>query len=130
MIALDTNVLIRYLTQDDKEQSAKANKLFEQKLSIKSPGFISLIVLLEVSWVLMSCYKQDKQALIKIIAHLLSTKQLIVEHSEVAYKALNSYMASNGDFSDALIYQVSCHHQCSKMVTFDKKAVNLGMTLL
>lgn len=84
MIALDTNVVIRYLAQDDARQSAAATRLIEKSLSTAKPGFISLIVLCEIAWVLADCYGADKARILAVIEGLLGSKQLVVESAEVA----------------------------------------------
>ena len=131
MIGLDTNVIIRYITQDDHGQSAQATQFIETELSDKEPGYITLITLVEVVWVLESCYQQSSDTIIAVIQQLLTTSQLVVEQTDVAYIALKRM--SDGDkvdFSDALIAVISEKEGCQKVVTFDKKATKVGMTLL
>jgi predicted nucleic-acid-binding protein len=127
MIGLDTNVVIRYLTQDDSKQSAIANRLIESELSDKCLGFITHIVLVEVIWVLESCYDQKKEALVSVIESLLTTKQIIIDRAEVVHLALKRYRAGNADFSDALILAVCDASGCERTATFDKKAATIGM---
>ncbi|MDZ7924954.1 MAG: type II toxin-antitoxin system VapC family toxin [Marinagarivorans sp.] len=127
MIGLDTNVVIRYLTQDDKKQSAIANQLIESELSESNLGYITLITLVEITWVLESCYDQKKSALVSIIESLLSIKQIMVERTDIAYLALKQYRDGNADFSDALISMTCIDAGCNKIVTFDKKAATVGM---
>jgi predicted nucleic-acid-binding protein len=131
MIGLDTNVLIRYITQDDEVQAPKATTLIETQLSLKAPGFITLITLVEVSWVLESCYGQSQQSILDILQGLLTTKQLLVERADMAYLALKRCIAAPGsDFSDALIATISAEQGCRQTFTFDKKARSVGMELL
>ncbi len=131
MIGLDTNVVIRYLVQDDKKQSAAATRFIEKSLTTDNPGYISQITLCEIVWVLQRCYGVNKQQVREIIEGLLTTKQLIVEGVEVAWKALRAFDANNADFCDALIGQANIHNGCGQTVTFDKKAANLpGFHLL
>jgi predicted nucleic-acid-binding protein len=130
MIGLDTNVIIRYLTQDDKKQAAKANKLIDNELSASSPGFITLITLVEVVWVLESCYGQPKEKVIEIIHSLLTTKQLLLESADLAYMALKRFVAGGADFSDALIAVISENKGCETVATFDKKGKSVGMLVL
>ena len=131
MIGLDTNVVIRYLVQDDKKQSAAATRFIEKSLSTDVPGYINHITLCEIVWVLQRCYDVTEQQLRDIIEGLLTTKQLIVENVEVAWKALRAYDASSADFCDALIGQANIHSGCEHTVTFDKKAASLpGFDLL
>lgn len=130
MIGLDSNILIRYLTQDDKKQAAKANALIDEKLTLQEPGYITLINLVEVIWVLETCYKQSKDDLVEILHGLLTTRQLLIESADIAYLALKRFTAGKVDFSDALIKVISERNGCSCFFTFDKKATSIGMTLL
>lgn len=125
MIGLDTNVVIRYLVQDDKKQSAAATRFIEKSLTTDVPGYINHITLCEIVWVLQRCYDVTNQQLRDIIEGLLTTKQLIVENVEVAWKALRAYDANSADFCDALIGQANIHRGCEHTVTFDKKAASL-----
>ena len=130
MIGLDTNVVIRYLTQDDARQAAKANKLIEQQLSPKSPGFITVITMVEIVWVLESCYRQNRDDISRVLYSLLTTKQLVVECADKVYLALRRYGNAKADLSDALIAIIAEQEGCERVVTFDKQAVNVGMELL
>jgi len=130
LIGLDTNVLVRYLTQDDKKQSAKVNALIENELTAQNPGFITAITLVEVVWVLESCYDQSKEGVLNVLHALLTTKQLVVEKADKVYMAMRRFANGNADFSDALITIFSEQEGCSRVVTFDKRAVNVGMELL
>jgi predicted nucleic-acid-binding protein len=130
MIGLDTNIIIRYLTQDDKKQSKLATQLIEQTLSTEFPGFITLLTLVEISWVLESCYGSSKADVSKLLSDLLVSKQLLIERKDMAYIAIKRCKASNADFSDALITVISELEGCKKMFTFDKKAQTVGMEIL
>ena len=130
MIGLDTNVVIRYLTQDDPKQSKKASQLIENQLSAKEPGFITLIALVEIVWVLESCYDQKKDDILTVLQSLLTTRQLRVERADIVYLAMKRYSGASCDYSDALITVVSEQENCSQVMTFDKKAITGGMSLL
>lgn len=130
MIGLDTNIIIRYITQDDVKQSRLATHLIESKLSVKNPGFITLLSLVEISWVLDSCYELKKIDIINILSELLISKELLVERKDAAYMAIKRCKASNADFSDTLIAVVSELEGCEKIVTFDKRAQKVGMEIL
>jgi predicted nucleic-acid-binding protein len=125
VIGLDTNVIVRYVTQDDARQSAAASKLFERTLTIERPGFVGLITLCEVAWVLADCYDADKPRTAAVIAGLLGSRQLVVEEAEVVWKALRAWEKSSADFSDALLGQVLLARGCEKVVTFDRAASRL-----
>ncbi len=131
MIGLDTNVVIRYLVQDDKRQSAAATRFIENSLTTDAPGYINHVTLCEIIWVLQRCYGVKKAQVREIIKALLGTKQLIVENVEVTWKALRAFDAKNADFCDALIGQVNIHSGCEHTVTFDKRAASFsGFDLL
>lgn len=130
MIALDTNVIVRYITQDDSKQAAKANKLIEKSLSVRKPGYITLVTLVEIVWVLDSCYEQPKRSILNVIFALLTTRQLVVERADSVYIAMKRYGSGKADFSDAVISVIAENDGCDSIVTFDKKAVSVGMVLL
>ncbi|HCU26139.1 MAG TPA: hypothetical protein DF383_14080, partial [Deltaproteobacteria bacterium] len=67
MIAIDTNVLIRYLVQDHLQQAKKAAQLIEQLETTRSLAFLSDIVLCEVVWVLQSCYQESRERIAEIL---------------------------------------------------------------
>lgn len=125
MIGLDTNVIVRYVTQDDARQSAAASRLFERILTTEQPGFVGLVTLCEVAWVLADCYDAGKARIAAVIEGLLSSRQLVVEEAEVVWKALRTWDKSSADFSDALLGQVLRARGCKKVVTFDKAAARL-----
>lgn len=102
MIGLDTNVLVRYIAQDDPKQSPIATKLITS-LTTENPGFISQVSLVELVWVMQSCYKASKPEVVAILETLLSTRELLVENTEIAIKALKIFETSKADFSDCLI---------------------------
>lgn len=122
MIGLDTNVLVRYIAQDDIKQSARATELMNS-LSAENPGFVSQIALVELVWVLENCYKSTKAEVVAILETLLRTRELLVENAEVAIQALNVFAQSKADFSDCLMERASRHAGCEYSVSFDKSAV-------
>ena len=130
MIGLDTNIIVRYVVQDDPAQSSRVNGLMESRLSVREPGFITLIVLIEMVWVLESSYRQPKKVILKVIRSLLATRQLLIERADIVHKASSLYEAANADFSDAVIFLLSQDAGCTDCYTFDKKARRIGMTLL
>ncbi len=121
MIGIDTNVLVRYLVQDDPAQSAKATDLIEQQCSLSSPGRISIIVLCELAWVLIGAYKYDKKLVVKVLEQLITTVEFSIENERVVSKAINNYKIGNADFSDYLIVNSNKQAGCVKTYTFDKK---------
>ena len=130
MIGLDTNILVRYITQDEPAQSAAATRLIESRITAENPGFVALITLIELVWVLGSCYQQSRQELTAVLRLLISTRQLLVERPDIAHQAIQRYESGNGDFSDAVICIINAEYGCDKTLTFDKKAKTAGMTIL
>lgn len=122
MIGLDTNVLIRYLVQDDPRQAEQASSYIESNCTDDSPCFIGQIVLCELAWVLESNYNQDREQIASIIEQLLQVGQLEVMEPEVVWRALTDYKNSSADFPDHLLARVNESRGCDVTVTFDKKA--------
>ena len=127
MIGLDTNVLVRYIAQDDKVQSRRATTLIEKECSASMPGYVGLVVLAEVVWVSESRYDASREEIAQIVRRLLSIRQLIVQDAEVAWKALRAFETGKADFADCLIERTAFAAGCVRTMTFDKRA---GMTLL
>ena len=131
MIGIDTNVLVRYLVQDDPKQSAVATRFIEGRLTTENPGFVSTITLCEIAWVLADSYGADRKRIRDAMEGLLATKQLVIERSELVWKALRAWEGVPADFSDALIGQLAIAHGGEKTVTFDRTAARLpGFELL
>ena len=134
MIGLDTNVLIRYLTQDDPKQAARATRLIDEDLSIAEPGFISLVVLVETYWVLKRLYSASGDELLAAVEDLLSMPRFHLDRRDVvaaAVQFMKAVQGSKAGFVDVLIAQLAAAQGCSRTVTFDKAAVrSAGMVLL
>ena len=130
MIGLDTNVLVRYVVQDDPKQALKATTLIES-LSSEQPGFISLVSIVELVWVIQGCYSASKEDIVAVLDRLLRVKTIFVENAEVVLKAVRSYAIANADFADCLIERSGQHASCLHTLTFDRKAAKLaGMQLI
>ena len=95
MIGIDTNVLIRYIAQDELAQAKKATALIEAECSEANPGFIGLIVLVEVVWVSEGCYAALREDVVKIVRQLLDARQLVVQEAETVWQALRSFASSS-----------------------------------
>lgn len=126
MIGLDTNVVVRYLAQDDPRQSAAATRLFEKTLSPENPGFVSVVTVCEIAWVLADCYRADRERIHAVIEGLLGSKQIQVQSGEVVWKALRAWQGSAADFSDALIGELALAEGADRTMTFDKAAGKLA----
>jgi len=122
MIGLDTNVLVRYITQDDEEQAALAGDWIEYHCSVESPGWISVIVLCEIVWVLTRAYGYDKATVQSVLKCIFLACELAVEQQDHAWAALRDHAKGNADFSDYLIAHMNRSAGCEYTVTFDRKA--------
>ena len=122
MIGLDTNVIVRYLAQDDVRQAAMATRLIEGSLSAEARGFVSIITLAEVVWVMISNYRAARTAVADIVEGLLTAPQLAIEKADVIWRALRAFRESKADFSDAVIVELGRDAGCAKTVTFDRRS--------
>lgn len=133
MIGLDTNVLVRYLAQDDARQSAIATRLIENGLNAATPGFISLVVLVELCWVLKRLYGATELELIDTATDLLGSACFQVESRAVVQTVVQRMrmLKSKGGFTAHLIVEIAKTQGCTHTVSFDKAAVrSAGMQLL
>lgn len=130
MIGLDTNVLVRYLAQDDPRQSAAAVHLIEEVCSEAQPGFITAVALAELVWVLQECYHSAKAEIVAILERILRTRQLVVDEAETVWKAVRLFERGSADFADCLIERIGASHECEYTATFDKGAAKSGMRLI
>ena len=130
MIGLDTNVLMRYLAQDDARQSAQATRLIES-LSPQQPGFVGMVILVELAWVLESCYEASHATITATLDRLLRTKSLVLENPETVARALRLFGAGHKDFADCLIACSATAAGCGLVYSFDKAAIRqAGMAAL
>jgi predicted nucleic-acid-binding protein len=118
LIALDTNVLVRYLTQDDAAQASKAAKLIDH--ASPTSLFLSNIVLCEMVWVLDSRYGFTESEISDVLEEILQTSQFSFEDKAMLWEAANEYRTGKGDFSDYLIARIGHASGCSETVTFDR----------
>jgi len=122
MIGLDTNVLLRYLVQDDPLQSPRATEIITRRLSEQEPGFVSLVTILEVVWVLKSLYKRSRQEIANDVEMILAADTLEVQNEQEVYHAVVALRNGTGIFEDALIGALGTWRGCSATLTFDEKA--------
>ena len=119
MIGLDTNVLVRYLTQDDPAQAKKAIRTIEAGASEDSAFFITSVVMCELVWVLESAYGYGQEQLVPVLEQILRTRQFRFEDKDLHSQALNDYR-TGGDFSDHLIGRIGTRAGCLHTLTFDR----------
>jgi len=122
MMGLDTNVLLRYLAQDHPKQSPRATEIIERRLTEQEPGFVSLVTILEIVWVLKSLFKRSRQEIANDLEMLLAADTLEVQNEQEVYLAVVSLRNGVGTFEDALIGSLGAWRGCSATLTFDEDA--------
>jgi predicted nucleic-acid-binding protein len=126
VIGLDTNIVVRYLAQDDARQSQIASEIFEHTLSEQNPGFVSVVTMAELAWVLERGYGLDGRIIAVAIERILATDVLVVENEAEVFTAVTALKDGRGSFVDALIGALGRKAGCSRTLTFDRKALRLG----
>ena len=130
MTGLDTNILARFFLQDDPLQSPKADAIMGA-LSLSEPGWIGMATVLELVWVLSTKNRIDRTGITKILSHLLTREEIVIEQSNILQTALQLYRNGNADFADCLIAASARAAGCSRTVTFDRIAArDAGMELI
>ncbi|MBM3297458.1 MAG: type II toxin-antitoxin system VapC family toxin [Candidatus Aminicenantes bacterium] len=124
MIGLDTNLLVRYIAQDDPGQSKKAAQEIDKALSAGEMFFIADIVICELVWVLETAYGYDRRDIAPVLENVLRTKQFQFENKDLLWTSLADYRAKKGDFADHLIGQAGHKAGCSETLTFDSGLKN------
>jgi predicted nucleic-acid-binding protein len=125
VIGLATNILIRYLAQDDPIQSLKAAEIIERRLTEQNPGFVSVVVMVETVWVLDRAYRLAEDEIAAAIERVLQADVLMVENEQEVFTAMIALKEGHGSFADALIAALAAKAGCSFTLTFDQKALRL-----
>jgi predicted nucleic-acid-binding protein len=125
MIGLDTNILIRFLADDDAIQSPRARKIIERQMTKDDPGYVSLAAMLEMAWVLEKIYKLSNSELAEAIKRILQVRTLFVENEQEVYTAMVLLQTGQSSFADALIGALGQWADCDFTLTFDRKASRL-----
>ena len=120
MIAIDTNVLIRYLVRDNPEQVSVADALLEG-LTPVDPGFICREVLLETVWVLERVYRFPRAQIVDVLRGLFATGSLVTEASDDVAKAAFAYGQGSADFADLMILAAAERVGATPLYTFDRR---------
>jgi predicted nucleic-acid-binding protein len=127
---LDTNVLVRYVMQDDVRQSARATRLIES-FTGEEPGFVPLVAVVELAWVLSGSYGLGRAQVAAALESLLRSKELVVDRADFVFQALSRFRDAGADFADALIERIAVAAGCPVTMTFDAGAAKAaGMTLV
>jgi predicted nucleic-acid-binding protein len=127
MIALDTNVLVRYIVRDDPRQTAAATRLIESECSPEAPGVVTLVALCELVWVLDRGYGYDRGDIALVVRRILAAEDLRSERSEMAWRALNEYETGKADFADFVIGLSGREEKAAVTHTFDRRAAGSNL---
>jgi predicted nucleic-acid-binding protein len=125
MIGLDTNILVRYLTQDDPIQSLRATEIIERRLTEKNPGFVSIVTMVETVWVLDRAYRLTTNEIAAAVERMLQIDVLVLENEQEVFNAMIALKEGQGSFADATIAALGTRAGCSCTLTFDRKALRL-----
>ncbi len=120
MIGLDTNVLVRYLTQDEPGQAKKANALVAAAEARREKLHLDIVVLCELVWVLRGAYDFDKETVCAALDRILDAAQFSVDARDVVRAALVAYRGGRGDFADYVLGLRNRDARCSATFTFDR----------
>lgn len=119
IIAIDTNILIRVITEDDPEQSRRA----QQELVAVDQVIVPTHVLCEVVWLLSGRYQHARADLIDVIETILATRTMLVDHDAIASGL--ALLKAGGDFADGVIAHQGRAAGAEVFVSFDAKAIKL-----
>jgi predicted nucleic-acid-binding protein len=122
MIGLDTNILVRYFTQDNPIQSAKATEILERRLTAKNPGFVSVVAIVETVWVLDRAYGLTAREIAAAIERLLQVEVLTIDNEQEVFTAMIALKHGRGSFADALIAELGVRAGCTRTLTFDQRS--------
>ena len=122
MIAVDTNIIIRFLVKDDDTQASKVFDRFKKAEANKETFFVTSVVVLEVIWVLESVYEYSREEILSAMESLTRLTILRFENIDLIHDFLSLSEKSNQDLSDVLIGLCARYNGCDYTLTFDKKA--------
>ncbi len=125
MIGLDTNIVVRYLAQDDPVQSPWATEIFEHRLTPENPGFVSIVAMVETVWVLDRVYGLADEEVAIAIERMLQADVLVVENEQEVFIAMIALKEGHGSFADAVIAALCAKAGCIRTLTFDRQALRL-----
>ena len=131
MIGIGTNVLLRFLLKDDARQAARASRFMRDEISAVQPGYVSLVTLLEIVWVLDSLYCFNAEQQMSVVEDLLAVESLEIAERAAVARAVTVSRDRRSDFQECLVAILGESAGCRATVTFDtRSAKRTGMTLL
>lgn len=123
MKALDTNVLVRFLMNDDEAQAQQVYQLFKTAEAQQEPLLVPLLVVLELFWVLESAYRLSRGEILEVMDDLLLMPILVFENRVALHHFLEEARNINADLSDLLIAHSAQAAGAEAVLTFDRKAL-------
>ena len=120
MTALDTNVLVRFLVDDDRAQSAKVARLVNRAIARDQTLFVSDVVLCETVWVLRSVYEVPRAEVAGVLGQFLKATHLTFGDVDALLRALAAFAAGRGHFADYVIQEHARAAGCGEVATFDR----------
>ncbi len=126
MPALDTNVLVRYIVQDDSGQLAAARRLIERVVTQGQSLFVPVTVTLELEWVLRASFGYPKDDILRVLSSLFSAAELSFDSERALEVALQLYRDGSADFADCLHIALAAAAGEQPLWTFDKGAAKVN----
>jgi predicted nucleic-acid-binding protein len=120
MRGVDTNVLVRFITQDDPEQARRVDSLFSRLERAGESAYVSSVVLCELAWVLRSLYGLKRDEIHRALETLLEADRLEIEDRGVVHRAVALYGVGTGDFADYMIGLRNRQAGCQDTLTLDR----------
>ncbi len=130
MIAVDTNILVRYIVQLDEPYTKVADHFFDTSIAQHRSIFISLLVLCEVVWVLGRSYGFSRKQLVTIVEMLKTSEHIILENPDIVTLALEDFRSKKAGFSDYIMLHIAERHRALPLYTFDQALADHPMAVL
>jgi predicted nucleic-acid-binding protein len=127
MIGIDTNLLVRFVLDDDPIWSGPAARFLETELTPERPGYINLVVLAELAWSVRKGRNFDRARMETMIEGLLTSDSIVIERAETVARALSRYRRGTVGFADCLIAELNDEAGAVPTVSIDKDAVKVGV---
>ncbi len=127
MIALDTNLLVRLFTGDDRAQTAKVMALLTRLADRGDRALVTTVVVCEIAWVLRDGYGHSRDEILAALRVLQLGQQLTLDEPDLVMRAADAYEAGRGDFADYAIRERARAAGCERVLTFDKKLLREPM---
>lgn len=130
MPALDTNILVRFIVQDDAAQAAAARRLIAGCVEQGQSLFVPVTVMLELEWVLRAGYGYGKDDVLGTLSSLCAAAELRFESEQAVEVALQLFRTSAADFADCVHIALAAQAGEQPLWTFDKRAARMAGTQL